>query len=215
MPMIKETVFKLVVAVSLVLAPARTFLSPLAETQEVVLVEHNLDLTNRAKNEYTNEIFVDNILLSLHHLNSEEKTSVVDWEQINQPFEVSFTLEPGAIFAFHDTTYPEFSDPAVTMNTEFSRQEGYKVLAGLAGNGVCHLASLMNLTAQEVGLEVVAKVKHDFVPIPEMPRENGTSIRTFDKNQNLYIKNTFEEPVIFSFSADKEKVNLKILAPNN
>jgi len=217
--MIKQTVSVLATLASLVLSPlsqvglpqsAETFLSPLVEINQSVLAEKELDLTTRAKSEYVNRIFVDNILLSLRYLAGEEKKAKPDWEGVYQPFAVSFILEPGETFAFHQTTYSEFDEPQITMNSKYSVREGYKVLAGLAGNGVCHLASLMNWAAQEAGLEVVAKVRHDFAPIPEVPRENGTSIRCLDKNQNLYIKNTFDKTVVFTFQTDSKEMNLKI-----
>jgi len=129
---------------------------------------------------------------------------------------LTFTLEPDEVFAYHDNVLPEFKeDLVVTMNSRFYVEEGYKSLAGLGGNGVCHLASLINWTAQEADLEVTAKTNHNFAPIPGVPKEYGTSIRYAEvghnsQNQNLYIKNGFDEPVTFEFEADNEKVTLVI-----
>lgn len=199
-------------------ASAMPLLSPIPVIhQEMVLAEHQLDLTNRLPNPYGNQGFADNILLALHYLKGDVELPV-DWEKIREPFEVSFTLQPGETFAFHGNVLPEFADPAVTMNSRFFIEEGYKSIAGLGGNGVCHLASLINWVASEVyppaggpGLEVVAKANHNFAPVPGVPREYGTSIRSQSPTQNLYIKNTFDYPVTFEFAIDAQTVVLKIL----
>jgi vancomycin resistance protein YoaR len=75
----------------------------------------------------------------------------------------------------------------------------------------------MNWTASEAGLEVVARVNHNFVPVPGVPKEYGTSIRYMpdgslnSQNQNLYIKNNFDYPVKFVFEVNDQEVNLKLL----
>lgn len=64
-------------------------------------------------------------------------------------------------------------------------------------------------------IEVTAKVNHDFAPVPDIPREYGTSIYYSpdggnSQNQNLYIKNNSQQEVIFNFSIKDNKVDLKI-----
>jgi len=157
------------------------------------LAEHELDLTNRLPEEYGNEVFAYNILLALEYLGAD-----------------NFVLQPGEVFAFHSNSLPEFV-PSVTMNSRFFMEEGYKSLAGLGGNGVCHLASLLNWTASNAGLEVTALANHSFAPVPGVPKEFGTSIRSQSKNQNLYIKNNLEAPVKFEFKVDGESVVLRIV----
>lgn len=196
--------------------------------QKRVLAEHKLDLTNRLPDEYGNQVFADNILLTLHFLKGDVESlrltsnksgwANLDWERIRQPFEASLTLEPGEVFAYHDTILPEFSNlPLKTTNAHYTIREGFKPLAGLPGNGVCHLASLINWVAFEAGLEVTAKVNHDFYPVPGVPRENGTSIRWGpngeynSRNQNLYVKNNFEVPVTLVFKVGQSIVNLTIV----
>ncbi len=214
----KETIFGLIALISTVVVPAsltvESAISPVAETQ--VLAQHELDLTNRllasptgGPVEYGSQVFADNILLSLHYLKGDVEKPL-DWDKIREPFEVSFTLEPGEVFAFHSNSLPEF-EPSVTMNSQFFMEEGYKSLAGLGGNGVCHLASLINWTAQEAGLEVTAKANHSFAPIPGVPKEFGTSIRSQSSNQNLYIENNQDVPVTFEFKTDNQKVVLRII----
>jgi len=187
-----------------------------------VIAQKELNLKDRLPNEFGASVFADNILLALHYLkgdvqelkidqNKPLNPTNMDWEKIREPFQVSFTLEPGQVFAFHGNFLPEFEDKVTqTANSRFFIQEGYKSLAGLGGNGVCHLASLIDWTASEANLEVVAKVDHDFYPVPGVPREFGVSIQSQDKSQNLYIENNLEESVVFEFIADSEKVNLLV-----
>lgn len=197
----------MIALISTILTPARQvagdLLSPKPVVQEVVLAEHTLDLNTRAAGEYVNEVFKFNILLTI------------------EKFDYGFTLEPGEVFAFHDIVRPEFKDePLKTGWTSYEAKEGYQTVLGLAGNGVCHLATLMNWTASEADLEVTAPVSHNFVPVPEVPREYGTSIRYCQSgcnspNQNLYIKNNFDFPVKFIFQTSKDKVRLRILKERN
>jgi hypothetical protein len=208
--MIKQQIIGIVALISTVLLPAclparqasqavMPLLSPVSETREEVLAEHFLDLNTRSESETINEVFKFNVLHALAF------------------FGDSFVLEPGEVFAFHDNVLPEFKDfPLKTGWTRYTAKEGYQTILGLPGNGVCHLASLMNWTASDAGLGVVAKVNHNFAPIPEMPKENGTSIKYLpsgsnSQNQNLYIKNTFDFPVKFVFETSEDSVNLKIL----
>lgn len=200
--------------------------TPSAQLVESILAQHELDLTTRLPNECGSQVFADNILLALHYLKGDEASFKLEpeklyhpvnmnWEAIREPFEVSFTLKTGEVFAYHANVLPEFNSPAgglaQTMNSRFFMEEGYKALAGLGGNGVCHLASLMNWVASEAGLEVVAKANHDFYPVPGVPREFGTSIRSQSPNQNLYIRNGFEVPVRFEFRIEDQTVFLFVV----
>lgn len=180
--------------------------------QKQVLAKEELDLTKRLPTEYGARVFSDNILLALRYLNdpASAKAMAGKWEKVREPFTVEFTLAPGEIFAFHDNVLKDFQNPKVTMHSKFFMDEGYLALNGLGGNGVCHLASLINWVAQEAGLEVIAKVNHDFAPVPGVPRQYGTAIMSTDQNQNLYLKNTKTYPVKFIFRADQEKVILEI-----
>lgn len=190
--------------------------------QERVLAKKDFDLTDRLPNKGGSDIFADNIVLSLHYLkgdvNSLKTTPVIvnetslDWQKVRAPFEVSFKLEKGEVFAFdNNAVLPEYKGRIkASTNSKFYMQEGYKSLAGLGGNGVCHLASLINWVSQDAGLKVVAKVNHDFWPIPDVPREYGTSIFSTIPEQNLYIENTKDNPVEFKFDVEKNKITLKI-----
>lgn len=240
----KEQILALATLISTIVLPAsgagkltsqstRPLLSPVPEyllfSHQEVLAEHSLDLTIRDENPKANQGFVDNILLALHYLKGDVGGPKIDWEKARAPFEASFTLQPGEVFAFHDNVLPEFANSVITMNSEFMTYEGYKSIWGLGGNGVCHLASLMNWVASEArfdsslasrrsgssarraGLEVIAPNGHNFAPIPGMPKKYGTSIRSQSPNQNLYIINNFDYPVTFVFNVDSREVNLEII----
>lgn len=192
-------------------------LSPIPERllvfnqQEVILAEHLLDLTIRDEDPKANQGFGDNILLALHYLKGDVESSKIDWDWARKPFEVSFILQPGEVFAFHGNVLPEYSNPVAAINSEFLTTEGYKSVWGLGGNGVCHLASLMNWVASEADLAVVAPNGHNFAPIPDVSKKYGTSIRSQSQNQNLYIINSFDYPVTFSFTVSSKIIDLKLL----
>lgn len=195
------------------------------KTQENLLANHSLDLSMRHEKPSINEIFKDNILLSLHYLNKEKPLfydrklhkNTVDWQEINKPFEVSFSLKPNEVFAFHANVLKEYEQNLVyTMNSVFGYEEGYKTSGSLYGDGVCHLASLINWTSIDAGLETKAFVDHNFSIVAGVPKKYGTSISYSKKgnnsqNQNLYIRNIFAFPVEFRFKANSEIVELKII----
>lgn len=209
--MIKEQILALVTLVSTALLPVSSVvdLAP-------VLAEHTLDLTSREPNPYANEVFADNILLSLHYLKGDVALPV-NWEEIRQPFAAYFTLAPGEVFAFHEDVLPEFKDKvAKTTGAHFNWQDGFRSDGWLVGDGVCHLATLMNWVASEAGLRVVSPANHDFLPVPGVAREYGTSILWHpdggwrSQNQNLYVQNTFDYPVKFNFKVTTTQVDLTL-----
>ncbi len=216
----KEQIIALATIISIIgITPASQsagpLLSPIPDylsifNQETALAEHPLDLTIREKNAPVNQVFTDNILLALRYLKEDIKSPKIDWEKIREPFKVSFVLQPNEVFAFHPNVLLEFASPKATMNSLFFTGEGYKSAYGLGGNGVCHLASLINWVASEASLEVIAKANHNFAPIPGVAGEYGTSIRSQDKNQNLYIRNKFDFPVTFEFEVNNKEVYLRI-----
>jgi hypothetical protein len=182
-----------------------------------LLVEKSFNLKNRYPSLFVNQVFVDNMLLSLRYLKGEKVKREVDWNRVRQPFSFSFVLRPDEVFAFHNNLLSEFKNESVlTMKSHFIASEGYRSSGFLYGDGVCQLASLINWSASEAGLKVLAKVSHDFNPIPDIPREYGASIKYTEKdssnsqNQNLYIKNNFSYPVEFSFTVSKSSINLKL-----
>jgi hypothetical protein len=180
------------------------------------VASHEMSLENRYGNAYVNDVFKDNILLTLRYLEgSVTEADKISWEAVGKPFKYEFSLKPGEEFAFHDTTLPEYAGNIVkTTNAHFNYQDGFKSDGYLFGDGVCHLASLMYWVAKDAGLDAVAPTNHNFAKVPEVPREYGVSIsfrpsQTYGSAlQNLYIKNNKEVPISFVFEYDGE--NLKI-----
>jgi len=157
---------------------------------ERVLASGTIDLSNRYPVESVNDGFKENILIAVDYLQAL----------------MNLSLQPGEVFAFHKNILPEFRKyKIITQESGFVAKDGYKYVAGLAGNGVCHLASLMNMVASDAGLEVTAPVNHDFAQIPGIDKQYGTSIKyipnggSVSERQNLYIKNNFVFPVVFKF----------------
>jgi hypothetical protein len=182
----------------------------------VVLASRSFSLNQRYGNSFVNEVFKDNILLAVRYTQGNVKTkSDISWEEVTKPFSYSFTLNPGEGFAFHDQILPEYKNTIVkTTNSHFNATDGYKFSGALYGDGVCHLASLIHWAALDAGLKSVSLASHDFAKINEVPREYGVSIKYMpgefanSSRQNLYIVNTQDKPVTFTF--DYNGTDLKI-----
>jgi len=206
-----ETIIASALATSLLLVPvtgletltAQSLVAQVSESQPPkVLAQESLDLGNRYPVEDISKGFKENILIALNYLNSTGAEGIV--------------LQPGEVFAFHNKgILSELKEnKIITQDSDFTTNTGYKVVAGLGGNGVCHLASLMNKAASKAGLAVTAPTSHSFARIPGIEPEYGTSISTRNSpdRQNLYIKNTFDFPVRLEFSLDGDLLTLKVLA---
>lgn len=181
----------------------------------MVLASRNISLENRwDDSQFVNDVFKDNILLALYYLDNrvEDKTQI-KWEQIsNQPFKTGFTLNPGEGFAFHEHTLKKYSDNLVkTTNANFIGEEGFRNSGNLIGDGVCHLASLMYWVAEEAGLETYNPSDHNFAPINEVPKEYGSGILSPNPLGNLYITNSLEKPILFSFNFDGENLSASVV----
>jgi len=188
-----------------------------AQSAQVLGVE-NMSLQDRYPVESVNTVFKDNILLSLAYLRgSQSHDKSVDWASVEKPFTYAFTLQPGEVFAFHQDVLPEFAGKVVkTMDSTFGGTDGYKSDGYLFGDGVCHMATILNWAASDAGLRVVAPTPHDFANIPDIPKKYGTAIYfnpgTPGSNalQNLYIQNTKEKPVTFVLSYEKENLHVEV-----
>lgn len=197
------------------LSPSYAF--PSASVQPLALRE--ISLENRQKDRYVNEVFKDNILLNLAYLDGRvKKSSDVNWDEVRKPFTYTFTLNPNKTFTFHEDVLPEFEGKvAKTTNAHFNFDDGFRTDGLLFGDGVCHLASLINWVAKDAGLQVQAPVNHDFREIPEIPKEFGVSIyyypgqKSTNAQQNLYIINNLKNPVVFKFHYDGEKLRVEVL----
>ncbi len=171
------------------------------------LASHQISLNDRYNNSYVNDVFKDNILLTLAYMDGSVKDkSQINWDKIRQPVTFQFQIQPGKTFAFHDGISPEYKNQvAITSATHFNFADGFLSDGYLTGDGVCHLASLMNWTAKDAGLASLAPTRHDFANIPEISKENGVAIyygpgqESSNARENLYITNNLDKPVTFKF----------------
>lgn len=183
-----------------------------------LLGRETMSLSDRYPVDSVNTVFKDNILLSLAYLRGiQSHDKPVDWQTIEKPFDYSFTLRPGEVFAFHKDVLPEFAGKVVkSIDSTFGYTDGYKSDGYLTGDGVCHMATLLHWAASDAGIQVVAPTPHDFAIIPDVPKKYGTSIY-FDPNtpgsnaqQNLYIQNTKDVPVTFVISYEHNAVTVEV-----
>jgi VanW like protein len=183
-------------------------------TSSALLASHSINLENRYDNQFVNDVFRDNILLTLYYLDNQvNDKSQIDWERItNQPLKIGFTLKPTETFAFHEHTLPNYSDNLVkTTNANFIGSEGFRNSGHLIGDGVCHLASLMYWVAEEAGLETYNPSDHNFAKINEIPKEYGSGILSPNPLGNLYIVNNLEKPTTFSFDFDGKNLTVTVV----
>ena len=183
------------------------------------LAQKSMSLENRYADEWVNGVFKDNILLNLAYIRGVVKNAnSIEWEQIKKPFKYEMKLKPGEVFAYHDDFLPEFQGKVTrTTNAHFNYADGFKSDGFLMGDGVCHLASLINWAAREAGLDVLSPVFHDFAVIPDIPREYGVSIYSnpmspgSNSRQNLYIRNNLKNDVVFVFDYNGKDLKISVL----
>ena len=183
-----------------------------------MLAQHEISLEDRYPVTSVNEVFKDNILLTMMYLKGKTpKPDSINWSEVEKPFQYEFTLKPQETFAFHEDVLPEYKGKvAKTTNAHFIGEEGFKTDGYLFGDGVCHLASLFYWTAKDAGLSVKAPTNHDFHEIPDIPKEYGVSIYSLpgqassNELQNLYVTNTLEKPITFRFAYNDGKLKASI-----
>jgi len=184
----------------------------------VALASRSYSMENRYDVPSVNQVFKDNILLTLKYMDGSVKSKAdISWADIEKPFHSEFTLNPGEGFAFHDQVLPEYKGSVVkTTNAHFNSDDGFVSDGWLVGDGVCHLASFIHWVALDAGLTSISLARHDFAKINEVPREFGVSIKYMpgefanSSRQNLYIVNTKEKPVTFVFNYDGENLAVSI-----
>lgn len=192
-----------------VLNPHTREVSPMPK--EKLLSKHEISLNKRYNNTFVSDVFKDNMLLNIAYMADKVHSSAdIKWDDIEKPFHYEVILNPNQTFAFHDDIRPELKNQVVkTTNAHFDSEEGFKSDGYLYGDGVCHLASLINWAAKDAALDVLAPTNHNFATIPEIPREFGTSIYNqkgasgLGKDQNLYITNKRDKPVVITFDHRK------------
>ncbi len=180
---------------------------PYAQPGETIIASRAMSLDDRYPAKSVSDVFKDNILLNVAYLDGRVTNAKdVNWGSLEQPFKSEFTLQPKQTFAFHDAVLPEFQGKiALTTNAHFNSQDGFKTDGYLFGDGVCHLASLINWAARDANLQVEAPTNHNFAVIPEVPKQYGVAIYYDPNNQsagareNLYITNNKDKPVNFVF----------------
>ncbi len=193
----------------------------MAPTPKIVST-HEMSLNDRYPVKSVSDVFKDNILLNMAYLeNKVSDPKQINWGEVESPFNYSFTLKPGQTFAFHDSVLPLYQASVVkTTNANFSGAEGFKSDGYLYGDGVCHLASLINWAAKDANLDVYAPTNHNFANIPQVPREFGVAIydspnaKGESAMENLYITNNQPEDVTFDFSYDGNNLKVTVLEGN-
>lgn len=165
-----------------------------------------------------NEIMKKNILLNLAYLEGGvTQKGNIDWNKIAAPFHFTKTLDPGEVFAYHMNVKSEYDGKiAFTTNSHFNSSDGFLTDGYLYGDGVCHLASLINWAALDAGLKTDVPKDHRSVgPIPDVPAEYGVSIYLnmasgAGANNNLYITNTKDHAVVFHFDYDGTNLTISV-----
>ena len=184
------------------------------------LSSHEMNLAERAPGGgFMSEAMADNILLNLAYLNHDPiDPKNIDWDKVRANRTISFKLDPGQTFAFQEDVLPEYNGKvAITTNGHFSSDQGFKYDGYLIGDGVCHLASLMNWVAKEASLNVNAPTNHDFMPIPGIDKQYGTAIfyqpdsKDSNAKQNLYITNSLNHQVEFDFTVSGKNLEAKVV----
>lgn len=219
--MIKKSLQALVViplSLSTLLGPVNNpdLVNP--SSASTLLAQQELSLDNRYGNSFVNDVMKKNILLNLAYMSGRiTSTKDVKWDEVVKPFQYEFKLDPSKTFSFHDDVLDKYKKSLIkTTNAHFNAQEGFKTDGYLFGDGVCHLASLINWVAKDAGLDVEAPTNHDFAKIPDVPKEYGVSIYSnpnslgSNTRQNLYITNNKTKPITFKFEYKNDKVKVYI-----
>lgn len=187
-------------------------------SNEHLLAKHQMSLETRYANKVINDIFKDNILLTLAYMSGRvHNASEVNWDKVRESSRYELVLQPGEVFAYHDDVLPEYRGRTiVTTHAQFGPQQGFRSSGYLYGDGVCHFASLITWAARDAGLKVTAPTSHDFANIPEVPKMYGTSIVTTGtpslnaERQNLYVENTFDTPVRIVFNYVNNELSVAV-----
>jgi hypothetical protein len=183
-----------------------------------ILAQQEYSLQDRYKVPSVNTVFADNILLTLSYMDGQTKAGQsVDWEKVRQPDQYTFVLQPNQTFAFHDKVEEQYKNSVVqTTNAHFSSDEKFKSDGWLVGDGVCHLASFINVVSSRAGLAVNAPTNHNFAAIPDVDKKFGTAIY-YDPNsssasskENLYVTNNSGKPIAFVFQHTQDSLNIAI-----
>ncbi|NMB83666.1 hypothetical protein GYA28_00015 [Candidatus Roizmanbacteria bacterium] len=205
-------------SISAIIASAVILFSGQPAERSQVLARASYSLSNRYGNSYVNEVFADNILLTLAYMDGKVKSGQnFSWSEIKASGSSMILLKPGQTFAFHDSVLSRYKNSVVaTTNAHFTSNEGFRSDGWLVGDGVCHLASFMYALTKEAGLKAEAPTNHDFANIPDVPKELGVSIYYTPENstsstlQNLYITNSFNKTIAFVFEHNNNNLDIRV-----
>src|SRR3990167_3403415 len=111
---------------SLIASGIHPLTSPVVNQE--TLAQKEFSLNERYGNTFVNDVFKDNILLTIDYLTGETKPSnKVNWKNVDKPFTHKLVLKPGETFAFHDDVLPQYVGKVTkTTNAHFNAQEGFK-----------------------------------------------------------------------------------------
>lgn len=210
--------FATTIAVLIITAANPSTMIKTESITDKVIGEKQFSLENRHAVKSVNEVMKKNILLNLAYLNgSVTKRFEIDWNKVASPFHFEKTLKAGETFAYHEIVRKEYTGKvAFTTNTSFNASDGYLTDGYLYGDGVCHIASLINWAAIDAGLKTVVPKDHRSVgSIPDVPDDYGVSIykdagKNSGANNNLYITNTKDREVKFHFEYDGTNIKVYV-----
>src|SRR5437667_7858984 len=78
-------------------------------SNEHLLAKREMSLENRYGNKFVNDVFKDNILLTLAYLSGKvQNPSKINWEQVKASSRYDVVLNPGDVFAYHDDVLSEY-----------------------------------------------------------------------------------------------------------
>lgn len=206
------------ILLNLALITIMSFVSLSETNTDKVLSQVTYSLSNRYSDPYVNNVFSDNILLTLAYMSGKvKKGEKISWNTVKTSSINKLVLKPGQTFAFHDTILEKYKGKiASTTNAHFNSSEGFKSDGWLVGDGVCHLASFMYVASKSAGLQTDAPTRHDFAAITDVPKQYGVSIYYSPDNpnsstvQNLYITNNRSKPIAFIFTHNNNILNIKV-----
>lgn len=187
-------------------------------SKETTLANRTISLEYRYPSQRVSDVFKDNILLNLAYLDGRVNTAKdINWNEMENSFRSEFVLQPNETFAYHDDVLPQYEGKVVkTTEAHFNSQDGFKTDGYLYGDGVCHLASLINWAAKDANLDVLAPSNHNFANIPEVPKEYGVAIyynpsnKSVGARQNLYITNNKDKAVKFVFEYKEGNLSVSV-----
>jgi hypothetical protein len=205
------------IVLTIATAAALIFNQPVTATNKV-LSQVTYSLANRYADPYVNNVFSDNILLTLAYMSGKvKKGENIAWDKIKTPSVTKIVLKPGKTFAFHDSIMDKYKGKIEsTTNAHFNSTEGFKSDGWLVGDGVCHLASFLYVASKSAGLFSEAPTRHDFAEITGVPKEDGVSIYYSPSDpsnsmlQNLYITNNRAKTIAFVFTQNDNSLNIKV-----